>query len=266
MPNKIAVVGYGSVGKALVAHLQKHEYVIDIIDPELDQFPEYEAYQTMHITIPYLSDTQYLAAFRTWVNRCKPKFIIIHSTLNPFILPMLTSEDAFVIAYAPIRNREQDMAKEMGTMQLFAAIIDPIQHIKAPQQLFFDYIDKNFDVVWFDDAKALAFGKLMETTWFGMNIAFCQMMKETCDHFGFNFDEAYTQYTEYSRIGKDYREDPLEYMTRPIFVPNVIGGKCVIQNLDIVDAFKLAYFQLIDFILYANSQTKRKVDHEETRL
>lgn len=59
----VAVIGYGSVGKALTAHIRSKNYHVDVIDPDLYEFPESCVKQVLHFTIPYLSDAQYIDYF-----------------------------------------------------------------------------------------------------------------------------------------------------------------------------------------------------------
>jgi hypothetical protein len=250
----ICIIGGGSVGSAIAAYIKEkgNWCTVEIHDPNLHQNAEIEAAHIIHITVPFHSMEQYETMWKELVPRIKPSaMVIIHSTINPLFLEHIGKE-SFDIYYNPIRVPEKNMAQNIGYhVWYFANLKD---HDSYRIKGYLDFLNIHYKE--FIDAKALAYGKLMETTQFGMQIAFVQMMKRVCDEHGWNFETAYTNYQSQSNYQADYREEEKRFVPRPIFTPNKIGGKCVMQNLKLVDDANLADLSFIEFILDSNDKVK----------
>jgi hypothetical protein len=261
----IAIIGFGKVGKAiynLIRPRLTHDERIDKLDPALtltSTLKKEEYYDVIHVTIPFLSKDQYRQAMYSYASLGDDATMwIIHSTLDPNVLTDINPQGHRF--YSPIRNRERQMTEEMEVMPWLIAplILHNFNFLRNPMK---DYLQEiGVEYVWYTDAYALAYGKLMETTWFGMEIAFCQMMQIVCQDNDWNFDEAYTHYVQESRIGKDYRMEPVQYIPRSVFVPNVIEGTCVMQNIKLVKNGGLADSVLLKFIEDTNAYTKDQRD------
>lgn len=231
MPN-ILLVGHGSVGQAIDDHIRNTlpAAIVNVYDTKLDYIPTHIHYDFIHVTIPYLNDYQYLKGLEfVWQEAEADTIIILQSTLSPLILRKLQSlPHPQTIYYIPVRVREDEMH---DTIMKPIWLVAPVQY---SDQAIADYLDTlHIRYEFFQDACALAYGKLMETTWSGMQIAFVQFMKQYCDKHRMDFEEAYYKYWDYSGIPVDCRKiEDLGYEPRPIFYPGIIGGKCIMQNID----------------------------------
>jgi hypothetical protein len=70
--------------------------------------------------------------------------------------------------------------------------------------------------------EATELAKLTETTYFGMMIAWAQEVERYCDRFSTNYDELVSFY------------DEIKFFPPVRYFPGVIGGHCVLQNINIL--------------------------------
>jgi len=257
MIDRILICGKGSTGIAWGDLCTDHKIDVQYYDPKKNEDPPNTMFDCIHLMFPCIDANQYLTACQQILKRFASPIIIVNSTIVLGILPELVKNyPHLAFYYSPMRAREADMPAETKMLKRFIAAIN---NLDIGNGQILDYMKRlNLELEWFKDAEALVMGKLAEVSWFGMNIAFCQMMKLICDKYHLNFEEAYTQYTEGSRIGKDYRKTPLEYMQRPIFVPNKIGGKCVIQDIELMQKTNCGHSNFFWWIIDQNNNFGEK--------
>jgi UDP-N-acetyl-D-mannosaminuronate dehydrogenase len=94
-------------------------------------------------------------------------------------------------------------------------------------------------------AEATELAKLTETTYFGVIIAWAQEVERYCDQFGQNYDEVVSIYEEVS------------FFPRVKYFPGVIGGHCVMSNIEI-----LSQFSHSDLLKAIESSNKQKLERE----
>ena len=117
----------------------------------------------------------------------------------------------------------------------------------------------------FKDAESLVLGKLMEVSIFGLNIAIVQHFERLCDSFQIDFNESYTEYFRDSVIGLDYtnleRNVPVKWKNRTIFRPDIIKGKCVIQDIELLQ--DVDHSIIWHWAIEMNNETKRRKNNEK---
>jgi UDP-N-acetyl-D-mannosaminuronate dehydrogenase len=96
--------------------------------------------------------------------------------------------------------------------------------------------------------EATELAKLTETTYFGLIIAWAQEVERYCDQLGLNYDEVVSIYDEVS------------FFPRVRYFPGVIGGHCVMTNIEILS--KMDHSDILKAIESSNMQ---KVDRETRR-
>jgi hypothetical protein len=227
---KILIFGKGTVGTALGELIEKGGHEVAYQDKHA--FIENRKWDIIHITFPMKEMDAWIGLINGYsLYNFSCKYLIIESSIIPQALDHLEHP---CIIYSPIRATEAIMPLQLKTEKKFWAFVeDP--PIKDQYEVI-----KYFNSVYpqgtlrFDDAKALAFGKMLEVVDFGLQIIFAQQVKLECDKHGWNFDEAYTEYRKHSQYGADYNKlkkgAPKQWIKRAIFRPGVIGGKCVIQD------------------------------------
>ena len=86
-------------------------------------------------------------------------------------------------------------------------------------------------------SKESEMGKLLDTTYYGLVIAWHGEMNKLCKEYKVNFDEAVTEFNKtynegYTKLGKHNVVRPVLYPPNP-----KIGGHCVINNAKILKKF-----------------------------
>lgn len=249
----IVIIGAGTVGTALAEYLAEYKLHVELHDPRLQKYANLAEADIIHITVPYFDQVQYMEMWGALVKQLqKNPMIIINSTLNPHILSLI-SKNPLDIYYSPTRGPEDTMLTNISNRDYYVAPLHKSDNLRMKGYLY----QIQLCGIFFDDPYALAYGKLMETTNYGLQIAFTQMMKRVCEEYGWNFEEAYYKYQTNSVFQRDYRtKDKNNVIPRPIFFPGKIGGKCVMQNLKIIDDNHLADLSFIEFILDSNDKVK----------
>ena len=90
-------------------------------------------------------------------------------------------------------------------------------------------------------------GKLLDTSYYGLCIAWHGEMKRLCDKYKIDFEKAVTDFNRtynegYAKLGK-------KNVIRPVLYPpkKVIGGHCICENTEILRKYFKSKF--LDFIL-----------------
>mgnify|MGYP006355750763 CR=1 FL=1 len=97
--------------------------------------------------------------------------------------------------------------------------------------------------------EATELAKLTETTYFGLIIAWAQEVERYCDQTGLKYDEIVSIY------------DEVPFFPRVKYFPGVIGGHCVMANIDILS--KTAHSDILKAI---ESSNRQKVAREARRI
>jgi hypothetical protein len=108
--------------------------------------------------------------------------------------------------------------------------------------------------MWLETSSETEMGKIVNTTWYGLQIAFATQIAEICQAKKIEFTHAYTAWMESDEIGKQYqkvngRATSKEIIPRPVMVPGTIGGHCVMPNLKLLEqAVEMDGLTLISWI------------------
>src|SRR5262249_34426154 len=93
--------------------------------------------------------------------------------------------------------------------------------------------------------ETLELAKLAETTYFGIQIAFAQELDRYARKVGGEYDEAINFFEE------------VEFLPRARYFPGVIGGHCVIPNIQLLR--RIAGSSLLEAVLKSNELRAREV-------
>lgn len=249
--SKIVIIGGGSVGQGIYTYLvdKLPQIEIAVHDPPKNITTTLNDADIVHITVPYLDDDQYYSMWQEYSSLFKKgAMVFIHSTLNPLLIDKLTGKDIEVY-YVPIRTPEDTMEYMVCRHPWFIA--------PHPSSICVKYLyDVKIAGIPFKSVKALSFGKLVETTWSTMQIAYAQMVHRICEKEHIDFTETYYKYMQHSVIKENQTSIKEIMIPRPIFFPGKIEGKCLMQNLKILDENNLADLSFIEFILDSNDKVK----------
>jgi len=215
------VVGVGQIGSAILECLHLHGGCaagVDIGDA-YDGTCEY-----LHICFPGdLADFE--SAVCAYIERFRPIVCIIHSTVMPGTTDTIQDHCACLMAYSPVRGRHGRLVEDLHDFTKFVGA--PL--IEAAHAAAAGLLEAGFRVEVAKDAISLEIGKLFQTTYTGVLVAWAQEMKRYCDAVGADFMQAQMMCE-------------MPNLPHVVHQPGFIGGHCIISNLEILDRIMSGLF------------------------
>lgn len=190
-------------------------------------------FRYMHTCFPQSPD--FVQQLRDYIREYSPKCVIIHSTLSPGMTTYLDGEFSSKIEsddppgdhypdifYSPVRGNIKDgMLWSLKKYTKFVAGfgIDGIDITMMLQHL----TEAGFKVRYVEDPYALECAKIWDLAWYGLNIAFYQVMERTLNETAVDVTRVFIESTPAESEGK---------APRTLLYGGHIGGHCVIQAIE----------------------------------
>lgn len=235
------IVGYGVVGKAFEKILIEAGFMCDVIDPKFPIRTAKNQYDVLHICFPCYHEETFINICVDYINEYNPKYVLIHSTIGIFTAEKILQgwdTSSLKLFHIPIRGVELEGAEGI---KKFISFIGPAKGVPDYMDMSLNlYLDKlGMKYEWVSCSRTSAFGKLICTSWYGMIIGFSNMVASITDKYGISFHGAYIRPMETDRIGRRYikngrKAEANRFIDRPINSPGIIGGHCVMPNLDLL--------------------------------
>jgi UDP-N-acetyl-D-mannosaminuronate dehydrogenase len=210
------VIGLGEVGKPLLTVLQRHDPNVIGIDIE----PSSVAAQigVMHVCFPFVDQSHFQDTVASYAHKYSPELIVINSTVVPGTTRAIERNCGIASVYSPVRGKHVNMFEELCTYAKFVAGTDA----QATQRVMEHFKSAGMHSEAMSVPEALELAKLLETTYFGLLIAWAQEMNRF----------AQTVNADYQEVGRFFRE--ISYLPSVLFQPGHIGGHCVMPNIDLL--------------------------------
>jgi len=237
----ILVVGLGEVGKPLFQLLSEHYKVVGIdIQPPSEPVGEVDV---LHICFPF-EIRDFVGEAARYIETYKPAVTVINSTVAVGTTRKVAVRTGTPVVHSPVRGKHVRMLQELSHYTKFVGSSDPAagEHVAA----HFAGAGMKTKVLTTPEASELA--KLTETTYFGLMIAWAQELERYCDQAGASYEEIIAFYEEIS------------FFTPTKYFPGVIGGHCVMPNIEILRKFDDS--QILRAIQASN---KAKVERETVK-
>jgi UDP-N-acetyl-D-mannosaminuronate dehydrogenase len=184
----------------------------------------------MHICFPFSDSNQFQSAVVGYARKYTPQVIVINSTAVPGTTRSIESEIGIPCVYSPIRGKHTKMVDELYTYVKFVAGTNA----QATERVLEHFKAAGLQSETMSTPEALELAKLLETTYFGLLIAWAQEMNR--------FSE--TVNADYVEVGKFFRE--IAYLPNVLFQPGFIGGHCVMPNIDLLQqGFPSEFLELV---------------------
>lgn len=241
----VGILGVGEVGSSILTLVKdKHKALIKDIDRDAIEDNKLDV---LHICIPYSENFEKIVAEN--IKRNDPSLTIIESTV-----PVKTTENIFKaikkpLVHSPVRGFHSTMVADLKKFVKFVGPIDKKYAIEAKK--YYATLGVNAQVV--SSSRETEMGKLLDTTYYALCIAWHQEMERFCKKYGINFDEAVTYFNR--TYNKGY-EDSKPHVIRPVLTPGFIGGHCLMPNIKLLKGFIRSPF--LDVIEKSNEQKKEK--------
>ena len=222
------ILGMGEVGQTLFDLLvdRKFDCVgIDLDDSKCKKYSENQVIKNLeylHVCLPG-ELTGFTDIVLDWIDKIKNiQVVIIHSTVKPGTTKIIQEKLSIPILFSPVRGVHKRFLNDIKKYTKFISFdgieIDP--KIKTDLENRFKKID------WMSTTKTAELAKiLVDTTYYGWLINYAQITKMICEKENVDFDEMWKFADEiHENLGN-----------RPKMFPGIIGGHCVIPNLDLVE-------------------------------
>ena len=184
---------------------------------EVIKNPEY-----LHVCLPG-ELTGFTNIVLNWMDKIKNiQVVIIHSTVKPGTTKIIQEKSSIPILFSPIRGVHRRFLNDIKKYTKFISFdgIEIDSKIKIDLENRFEKVD------WMSTTKTAELAKiLVDTTYYGWLINYAQITKMICEKENVDFDEMWKFADEiHENLGN-----------RPKMFPGIIGGHCVIPNLDLIE-------------------------------
>jgi UDP-N-acetyl-D-mannosaminuronate dehydrogenase len=153
-----------------------------------------------------------------YIGRYKPALTIINSTVGVGTTRKVASGASADVVHSPVRGKHAHMQDEMLSYTKFIGALDSTAAHNAARH----FEASGFKTRILPSPETTELGKLAETTYFGMMIAWAQEVERYCDRTGTNYDEVISLF------------DEIKFFPPVKYFPGTIGGHCVMRNIEIL--------------------------------
>jgi hypothetical protein len=222
------ILGMGEVGQTLFNLLidRKFDCVgIDLDNSKCKNFSENNEIKNpeyLHVCLPG-ELTGFTDIVLSWIKKIKNiQVVIVHSTVKPGTTKNIQKKSSIPILFSPVRGVHKRFLDDIKKYTKFISFdgkeID--SRIKIDLENRFEKID------WMSTTKTAEIAKiLVDTTYYGWLINYAQITKMICEKENIDFDEMWKFADEiHENLGN-----------RPKMFPGIIGGHCVIPNLNLIE-------------------------------
>jgi len=215
---KVVVVGLGEVGRPLFELASRHHEAIGVdIEPPKQRT---ENVDVLHICIPF-EIKDFIGETARYIDLFKPAVVIINSTVGVGTTRAIAERTGTPVVNSPVRGKHVRMLEELQHYTKFVGATDPASAQLAAEH--FESMGLKTKILSAPEATELA--KLTETTYFGLMIAWAQELERYCDQINQDYAEVTSFY------------DEIKFFPPVKYFPGVIGGHCVMPNIEILSKF-----------------------------
>ena len=215
--DKVVVVGLGEVGEPLFELLAKH---YDAIGVDISPVEPIDDVEVLHICYPF-QIKDFIDETARYIELFRPALTIVNSTVGVGTTRAIAERTGTAVVNSPVRGKHSHMLDDLFVYTKFVGALDPVAGEQAAKH--FELAGLKTKILSSPEATELA--KLTETTYFGLMIAWAQEVERYCDQTDDDYDEVVSFYEEIKFF------PPVKYF------PGVIGGHCVMQNIDILNRY-----------------------------
>ena len=221
------ITGAGEVGTAMGNVLIEAGHTVLFEDPGKGMFvaSHIKGDLVLHICHPYSED--FIKQTKEYIKHFKPKLTIIHSTVRVGTTEQIGKD--VVVSFVRGRHTE-GIAKTATIHHKPLACQDKPTAYRATGYL----VNAGFNVSSiYDNPRSVELQKLLDTTYYGVCIAYTKMAKELSDRYGVDYEDI-------AQGNKEYNEGSLAVghpeWVRPELdpTPGPIGGHCIVPNAKIL--------------------------------
>jgi UDP-N-acetyl-D-mannosaminuronate dehydrogenase len=231
----VVVIGLGEVGRPLLELIRRRGRTAVAIDVEPRELPARGSVDVLHVCFPF-EIADFVGEAARYIELLAPRLTIVNSTVAVGTTRAIHARTGAAIVHSPVRGKHVRMLEELQSYVKFVGGIDR----DAAEAAAAHFAGLGMDARILAAPEATELAKLTETTYFGLLIAWAQEVERYCDAIGTDYDEVASFY------------DEIRFLPPVRYVPGVIGGHCVLPNIEILSA--LADTPMLDAIRSSNAQ------------
>ena len=233
------ILGMGEVGETLFDLLVDRKFDcigIDLEDKKCKNYTEnkiIENPQYLHVCLPGELE-KFTDIVIEWINKIKNiQVVVIHSTVKPGTTKSIQERSSVPILFSPVRGVHRRFLDDIKKYTKFISF----DNTEINSEIKKDLENRFEKVEWMSTTKTAELAKiLVDTTYYGWLINYAQITKMICEKENVDFDEMWKFADEiHENLGN-----------RPKMFPGVIGGHCVIPNLNLVEYENLDVIKTIN--------------------
>lgn len=208
----VVVVGLGEVGRPLLNILSR---TYECVGVDIQPVQIAKKCSVLHLCIPFQT-RDFAKTSCEYIAKYKPDHTVVNSTVAPGTTQAIAERSSAYVAYSPVRGKHAKMEADMLSYRKFVGADDPkvadavIQHFSAA----------GFNTDRFRSSKVGELSKLLETTWLGVLVSWAQEVERMAEKYGATYDEVNAFIEE------------IDFL--PQVFPGMIGGHCVMPNIEIL--------------------------------
>lgn len=222
------ILGMGEVGETIFDLLVERNFDCIGIDVDASKCRNYsentiiENPEYLHVCLPG-ELSEFVDITSNWINKIGDlKAVLIHSTVRPGTTKNIQERSNTLVLYSPVRGVHRRFLDDIKKYTKFIAS----DNQEIDKEIKLD-LEKRFQKVdWMSTTKTAELAKiLVDTTYYGWLINYAQITKMICEKENIDFDEMWKFADEiHTNLGN-----------RPKMYPGIIGGHCVIPNLNLIE-------------------------------
>jgi len=235
------ILGFGEVGQVIHQLYSDAGQLDNIKDNNGVWYADWiqpNRIQCLHVCIPFNDITSFYSVIKGEVELLPNlEIVIIHSTVGVgttrFISEQLQRlQLQLPVVHIPIRGDHLTLAKNIKDFTLFIGSLanpDGYKAMAIMQQLGVTTVEI------MKPPETTELGKLLDTTYYGLCIAFHAEAEQACNSFQINFFDAVTRFN--TTYNKGYSNMGKTGVVRPTLYPppdHKIGGHCIIPNAELL--------------------------------
>ena len=239
--NSVVVIGLGEVGRPLLELLSGHYHTVGVdITPPTDPVAKVDV---LHLCFPF-QITDFVGESARYIELFKPALTIVNSTVAIGTTRKIAEQTGCAVVNSPVRGKHARMREELQSYTKFVGAIDIASGKAAAKH--FEAAGLKTKILSTPETTELA--KLTETTYFGVLIAWAQEIERYCDRAEQSFEEIISFYEE------------IRYLPTTKFFPGIIGGHCVMPNIEILSKFADS-----SFLSALQASNRAKIERESRK-
>src|SRR5438046_8108572 len=237
----VVIIGLGEVGKPLL-EIMKGKYQTFAVD--INQPASISRCNVMHVCFPFQSE-KFCRQVVEYIDQYRPALTVINSTVAPGTTRSIAVESGTAVVHSPVRGKHVRMQEEMLHYTKFVGALD----LQSGQRAIEHFEGAGMKTKLLASPEASEIAKLTETTYFGLLIAWAQEVERYCMELSTNYDEVVSFY------------DEIKFFPPVKYFPGVIGGHCVMPNIEILS--RLGHSKFLHAIKWSN---RNKTAREASRI